>query len=408
MWFSLSFLIVLITSSFTSTFSTPHSYADILLSQSLRGKSRLSSRATTGRSFVPIAPGRQLLQITNYIIRAQIGTPPQSLLLAIDTSNDAAWIPCTACVGCPSNSPSFTPSRSTSFRTVSCGSSQCSQVLNPLCPTGQTSCAFNMTYGSSSLQAGLVQDSFTLASDVVTSYTFGCLRQVSGNSVPPQGLLGLGRGPLSFLSQTKPLYGSVFSYCLPSFRSVNFTGTLRLGPKGQPQKIKTTPLLTNPRRPSLYYVNMVEIRVGSHVLPIPASAFTFDPNTGGGTIIDAGTMFTMLVGPAYTAVRDEFRRRVRVPIASPLGGFDTCYNTTITAPTISFIFGGGITVTLPQENILIHSSFGSITCLAMAASPATGVNSVLNVIASMQQQNHRVLFDIPNSRVGFAREPCTA
>jgi Xylanase inhibitor C-terminal/Xylanase inhibitor N-terminal len=265
-----------------------------------------------------------------------------------------------------------------------------------------------MSYASSSFQAKLAQDSISLASDVVPSYTFGCVQQVTGSSVPPQGLLGLGRGPLSFLSQTKDMYGLVFSYCLPSYKSVNFTGTLRLGPKGQPQRIKTTPLLTNPRRPSLYYVNMVGIRVGWKVLPIPASAFTFDPNTGGGTIIDAGTMFTMLVGPAYTAVRDEFRRRVKVPVALPLGGFDTCYNTTITATTITFMFDGGISVTLPEENLLIRSSYGSITCLAMAAAPATGVNSVLNVIANMQQQNHRVLFDIPKGRVGFAREPCTA
>jgi hypothetical protein len=44
--------------------------------------------------------------------------------------------------------------------------------------------------------------------------------------------------------------------------------------------------------------------------------------------------------------------------------------------------------------------------LAMAAAP-DNVNSVLNVIANMQQQNHRVLFDIPNSRVGVSRELCT-
>jgi hypothetical protein len=44
--------------------------------------------------------------------------------------------------------------------------------------------------------------------------------------------------------------------------------------------------------------------------------------------------------------------------------------------------------------------------LAMAAAP-DNVNSVLNVIASMQQQNHRILFDVPNSRLGVAREQCS-
>ena len=66
----------------------------------------------------------------------------------------------------------------------------------------------------------------------------------------------------------------------------------------------------------------------------------------------------------------------------------------------------GMNVTLSQENLLIHSTVGGITCLAMAATP-DNINSVLNVIANMQQQNHRVLYDVPNSRIGVARELCT-
>ncbi|KAJ3676263.1 hypothetical protein LUZ60_003675 [Juncus effusus] len=154
---------------------------------------------------------------------------------------------------------------------------------------------------------------------------------------------------------------------------------------------------------------MTGIRVGLRVVSIPSSSFTFDPNTGGGTIIDIGTMYTRLVVPVYTAVRDEFRRRVGAPLAPPQGGFDTCYNVSIKAPTITFMFDGGVSVsvTLPEENILLSSSSGTMTCLGMAAEPETGVNSVLNVIANMQQQNHRILFDMPNGRVGFAREPCS-
>jgi len=199
---------------------------------------------------------------------------------------------------------------------------------------------------------------------------------------------------------------ATFSYCLPSFKSLNFSGTLRLGRNGQPQRIKTTPLLANPHRSSLYYVNMTGIRVGKKVVPIPAPALAFDPATGAGTVLDSGTMFTRLVAPAYVAVRDEVRRRVGAPVSS-LGGFDTCFNTTAVAwPPVTLLFDG-MQVTLPEENVVIHSTYGTISCLAMAAAP-DGVNTVLNVIASMQQQNHRVLFDVPNGRVGFARERCTA
>ena len=147
-----------------------------------------------------------------------------------------------------------------------------------------------MTYGGSSVAANLGEDNITLATDAVPRYTFGCIQKATGSSVPNQGLLGLGRGPLSLLSQTQNLYKSTFSYCLPSFKSPNFSGSLRLGPVGQPKRIKYTPLLKNPRRSSLYYVNLVAIRVGRKIVDIPPSALAFNPATGAGTVIDSGNI----------------------------------------------------------------------------------------------------------------------
>ncbi|MQL77898.1 hypothetical protein Taro_010317 [Colocasia esculenta] len=383
------------------------SWEDALLDITSNDASRLlylsSLAVSTRKTVAPVASGRQVLQSANYVVRVGLGNPPQPMLMALDTSNDAAWLPCPACAGCPPSSTIFDSTKSSSFTPVPCGDARCNQVPNPSCQG--TSCSFNMTYGSSAFQAALSRDTLHIADDIFPAYIFGCLQKVTGSSVPPQGLLGLGRGPASLLSQTQDRYRSTFSYCLPSFRSLNFSGSLRLGPAGQPIRIKTTPLLTNPRRPTFYYVNMTGIRVGRREVAIPPSALAFDPATGAGTIFDSGTMFTRLVEPAYVAVRDEFRRRIRGKNATSLGGFDTCYEGPIVAPTITFMFTG-MNVTLPLDNVLIHSTAGSTVCLAMAAAPAN-VNSVLNVIANMQQQNHRVLFDVPNARLGVAREPCT-
>ncbi|KAK6140384.1 hypothetical protein DH2020_025868 [Rehmannia glutinosa] len=332
-----------------------------------------------------------------YVVRARIGTPAQTLLVAMDTSNDAAWIPCAGCVGC--SSTTFDTARSSTFKTVSCGDQRCNQVPNPSC--GGTTCGFNLSYGGSTFAASLVQDTLALASDPITSYSFGCIQRATGTSLPPQGLLGLGRGPLSLLSQTPNLYHSIFSYCLPNYKSVNFSGSLKLGTKNQPKKIKCTQLLRNPRRSSLYYVNLMAIRVGGHVVKIPPSAFAFDPNTGAGTVLDSGIMFTSLVKPAYTAVRDELRRRMRNATVSSLGGFDTCYTVPIVVPTITFMFAS-MNVTLPQDNFLIRSTAGTTSCLAMAAAPEN-VNSVVNIIGSFQQQNHRILIDEAKSRLCVSR-----
>ncbi|KAL3349280.1 hypothetical protein AABB24_022425 [Solanum stoloniferum] len=381
------------------------SWVDSVLQMQNKDTNRLQFLASlvAGRSFVPIASGRQILQTPTYIVRAKIGTPPQPLLVALDNSNDFSWFPCGGCVGCSTNV--FSYDKSTTFSNVSCERTSCGLVPRKDCDAA--TCTFNLTYGGSSVGGTLSSETLAFTTDPIPEFLFGCVKKISGSNTPPQGLLALGRGLLSFISQSESLYKSTFSYCLPSYKSPNFSGTLRLGPNGQPQRIKTTPLLRNPRRSSFYYVNLVGVKVGKRIVDIPPSAFAFNSNTGAGTIIDSGTVFTRLVEPAYTAVRNEFRRRMgRNTTVTSLGGFDTCYTVPITIPTITLMFAG-MNVTLPQDNFLIKSSSSSTTCLAMAASPADPVNSVVNVIASWQQQNHRILFDVPNSRVGVARETCS-
>ncbi len=368
----------------------------------------LSSLGAQKTTSVPIGPGQQLFNIGNYVVRAKLGTPGQQLYMVLDTSNDATWVPCSGCTGC--SKTTFTPNTSSTYATLDCSKPQCSQlrgVLSTTCTnTGPTECLFNQSYGGdSSFSATLVQDSLILANSVVPNYAFGCINAVSGGSIPPQGLLGLGRGPLSLLSQSGSLYSGVFSYCLPSFKSYYFSGSLKLGPSGQPTRIRTTPLFSNPHRLSLYYVNLTGVSIGRAWVPIAPELIEFNPTTGSGTIIDSGTVVTRFVQPAYVAIRDEFRKQVNGPF-STLGVFDTCFAATSEAvtPAVTFHFTG-LDLTLPMENSLIHSSAGNLACLAIAAAP-NNVNSVLNVIANFQQQNHRVLFDVANSRLGIARQLC--
>ncbi|PON79336.1 Aspartic peptidase [Trema orientale] len=365
----------------------------------------LSSLAAQKTTSAPIASGQQILHIGNYVVRTKVGTPGQLLFMVLDTSNDAAWAPCSGCTGC--SSTTFSPNSSTTFSPLECSVAQCAQVRGLSCPdTGASPCLFNQSYGGdSSFSATLAHDSLRLATDVIPNFAFGCINSVSGGSVPPQGLLGLGRGPMSLLSQSGSLYSGVFSYCLPSFKSYYFSGSLKLGPSGQPKNIRTTPLLRNPHRPSLYYVNLTGVSVGRVLVPIAPEHLAFDPKTGAGTVIDSGTVISRFVEPVYAAIRDEFRKQVKGPF-STLGAFDTCFEATNedVAPAITLHLTG-LDLKLPLENSLIHSSAGTVACLAMAAAPAN-VNSVLNVIANLQQQNLRILFDVANSRLGIARELC--
>nr|XP_043616999.1 aspartyl protease AED3 [Erigeron canadensis] len=396
-----------------SPFDSPKptsSWATTVLNMAAKDPQRLSYLSSLVASkpvtSVPIAPG-QVINIGNYVARVKIGTPPQLMFMVLDTSADTAWLPCNGCTGC--SSTTFSPNTSSSYLTVDCATSECVQAHGLSCPTvGPTlgNCLFNQSYGGdSSFSAMLSRDNLQLANDTIPSYVFGCIGSVSGKSIPPQGLLGLGRGSLSVLSQSGSLYSGVFSYCLPSFRSYYFSGSLRLGPNGQPKTIKYTPLLNNPRRPSLYYVNLTGISVGRVKVPIAQELLDFNPTTGGGTIIDSGTVITRFVPDAYNAIKEAFRNQTQGPFSS-LGAFDTCFSVTHeeVAPKMTLHFSG-LDIVLPMENTLIHSSAGSLACLAMASAP-NNVNSVLNVIANLQQQNLRILFDTANSRVGIAREIC--
>ncbi|KAK7385381.1 hypothetical protein VNO78_31098 [Psophocarpus tetragonolobus] len=357
-------------------------------------------------SAAPIASG-QNFNIGNYIVRVRLGTPSQLFFMVLDTSTDEAWVPCTGCTGCYS-STYYSPQASTSYGgSLPCYAPRCAQArgAQPCSSSNSNACTFNQSYAGSTFSATLVQDSLKLGLETLPSYAFGCINSVSGESIPDQGLLGLGRGSLSLISQSWSFYSGVFSYCLPSFKSPYFSGSLKLGPTGQPRRIRTTPLLRSPRRPSLYYVNLTGVTVGRVQVPLPTEYLTFDPYKGSGTIIDSGTVITRFVEPVYNAIRDEFRKQVKGPFGS-IGGFDTCFVKTYEtlAPSIKFRFTG-LDVTLPYENILIHSSNRAVACLAMAAAP-NNVNSVLNVIANYQQQNLRILFDTVNNRVGIARELC--
>ncbi|ESQ35894.1 hypothetical protein EUTSA_v10007613mg [Eutrema salsugineum] len=358
---------------------------------------------------VPVASANQLLHTGNYVVRARLGTPPQLMFMVLDTSNDAVWLPCSGCSGC-STAAYFNPNSSSTYSTVSCSTAQCTQSRGLTCPSSSPSppsiCSFNQSYGGdSSFSASLVQDTLTLASDVIPGFSFGCINSASGNSLPPQGLMGLGRGPMSLVSQTTSLYSGVFSYCLPSFRSFYFSGSLKLGPTGQPRSMRYTPLLRNPRRPSLYYVNLTGVSVGSVQVPVDLKYLTFDSNSGAGTIIDSGTVITRFIQPVYEAIRNEFRKQVKGPF-STLGAFDTCFaaDNENVAPKIT-LHMTSLDLKLPMENTLIHSSAGTLACLSMAGIPQNA-NAVLNVIANLQQQNLRILFDVPNSRLGIAPEPC--
>ncbi|KAL7203178.1 hypothetical protein ACSBR2_016476 [Camellia fascicularis] len=167
-----------------------------------------------------------------------------------------------------------------------------------------------------------------------------------------------------------------------------------------------TPLLTNPKIDTFYYVGLTRISVGGfRVKGITEAQFKLDAAGNGGVIIDSGTSVTLLTQPAYTAFRNAF-----LSLASDLKrapGFsllDICFDLSgkseLRVPTVVLHFVGA-DVLLLVANYLIPVDSKRTFCFAFAGM------SGLSIIGNIQQQGFRVVHDLPGSRVGFSPNGCS-
>ncbi|KAM0056494.1 putative nepenthesin [Helianthus debilis subsp. tardiflorus] len=227
------------------------------------------------------------------------------------------------------------------------------------------------------------------------------------------GLVGLGRGPLSLVSQLKQ---SKFSYCLTSISdetsSQNPTSTLVMGSLATEtanSSVYTTPLIKNPSHPSFYYLSLVGISVGNVDLPIKKSTFAVGSDGTGGMIIDSGTTITYLQESAFELVKKEFVSQMILNVDnSDSTGLDLCFElpeddgsgeTTIEIPKLVFHFDGA-SLDLPGENYMIGDVKSGLVCLAM------GSSSGISIFGNIQQQNMMVVHDLEKETLSFVPTKC--
>lgn len=137
------------------------------------------------------------------------------------------------------------------------------------------------TYGDySSTQGVMGTETFTFGRVSVKKVGFGCGDDNEGGGFSQGGgLVGMGRGPLSLVSQ---LDEPGFSYCLTAMDS-DKPSTLLMGSVASDtgKTTTTTPLITSPSSPSFYYLSLQGVTVGEKMLPIDKSSFRLnDDGTG--------------------------------------------------------------------------------------------------------------------------------
>ncbi|KAL6982113.1 Aspartyl protease protein 2 [Sarracenia purpurea var. burkii] len=363
----------------------------------VRGNSGFSSSVVSG-----LAQGSG-----EYFTRLGIGTPPKYAFMVLDTGSDVVWIQCSPCRKCYTQAdPVFDPTKSTTFSAVTCASPLCRRLDSPEC-NQRKMCIYQVSYGDGSFTLGeFSTETLTFRRTVVKNVALGCGHDNEGLFVGAAGLLGLGRGKLSFPSQAGPRFDRKFSYCLVDRTASSKPSSIMFGESSVSRNAVFTPLLSNPKLDTFYYVGLVGISVGGvPVRRISPSLFKLDNVGNGGVIIDSGTSVTRLTRPAYIALRDAFRAGASdLKRAPDFSLFDTCFDlsgkTVVKVPTVVLHFTGA-NVSLPASNYLIPVDSKGSFCFAFA-----GTTSGLSIIGNIQQQGFRVVYDLADSRIGFAPRGC--
>jgi len=351
-----------------------------------------------------------------FLMQAAMGSPnPQNLNFIADTGSDLTWTQCLPCQSCfRQNYPLYDPSRSSDNKNISCFSNFCT-VVSGNCDDLQN-CYYTYGYADLSSTAGnLSFDTFTLPvagtpnSARFPQIAFGCGRTQFGDFSNSTGIVGLGRGPISFVNQIRSHIDSTFSYCLGSIYNSTQVSPLFLGKGALDSSPRVIPLIYNLFFPTFYYLNLTGISVGGKPVPIPQGTFDIQFDGNGGVFIDSGTTLTYLQEQAYYPLLDALRSNIRgEPVdANAAIGLDFCYKSTpqLELPDITFYFDGNVPYTLPVQNAFLfaYQAPDELACLAMLSAGPAGSSGVLG---NIQQQNFHITYDLANNKFSFSPKDC--
>ncbi|XP_044483767.1 aspartic proteinase CDR1-like [Mangifera indica] len=342
----------------------------------------------------------------SYLMNISIGSPPFPILAIADTGSDLIWTQCKPCTECFSQkAPLFDPSKSSTFKKLSCSSNQCNDLERSSCSDDQT-CLYSISYGDSSFSNGdLAIDTVTLGSTSgspvpLTEIVIGCGHQNAGTfDDKTSGIVGLGGGEVSLVKQLGDSIGGKFSYCLiplsSSLSKNNTSSKLNFGSNGvvSGSGVVSTPLIS---KGTFYYLTLEAISVGNKRI-----SFVDSSSSEGNIIIDSGTTLTYLPeflnSKLISAVSDAIDAK---PVNDPSGLLDLCYifRPDFEVPEITAHFSGA-DVKLSPLNTFVRIS-EELVCFTFK-----GAQDV-SIYGNLAQTNFLVGYDTEKNTVSFKRADC--
>ncbi|XP_057763076.1 aspartic proteinase CDR1-like [Arachis stenosperma] len=357
----------------------------------------------------------------HYLMELSIGTPPKTIYGIADTGSDLIWTQCVPCHNCYKQlNPMFDPQQSSTYTNISCESEAC-HILDTttLCSSSSSfsahndQCNYTYAYASASITQGvLAHEKFTFTSTMgqpisLEGVVFGCGHSNSGDfNDHEMGIIGLGKGPASLISQMGSSFGSKrFSQCLVPFNTdIDVYSKLSFGNGSEVlgEGVVSTPLVTKADDTTPYFVTLLGITVGNTYLPFS--------NTSSGTVakgnmfIDSGTPPTILPQDLYDRVVSQMRNQIALrPIEDDHDlGSQLCYRTeTIVGGPMIIAHFEGADVQLTQTQIFVPPKDG-VQCLGFTNTSSDG-----GIYGNFAQSNYLIGFDLDRQIVSFKPTDCT-
>jgi hypothetical protein len=355
-------------------------------------------------------------ELAYYYADVFIGSSRQKFTVIADTGSSLMEVPCFDCGNCGAHmNPKFQPSQSSTAVALHC-SAGCPTGAG--CNHGTDECTYSQSYAEGSTISGrMYRDRVYLGGDGDASpsaptagyaidFNFGCGLVEGGlfNSQDADGIMGLGMGDLSM---TRAMWANpkikhrIFSMCLSFVGGAMTFGFVE-------ERMHKAPVAWASLNAQGFYV-----------VTVNAWALEGERLDAGGmnsphTIVDSGTTFTYVPTGAFNSLLrqiDSFCQQPGKCRGRPrtIAQETKCYDVEdiSTFPSLSFSFAGfagagDVNVHIAPAHLFVNMGWDNgAYCLAVYDNGSGG-----GVIGGNAMMGHDVVFDLENTRIGFADSDC--
>lgn len=357
----------------------------------LRGKYGISRRSIRRATSSSISITNQNID-SSYFASVNIGTPPQTFNIILDTGSADLWVADTGCTQCPRSTQLFDPTKSSSFQASNSGTT--------------------IKYGSGQVSGQIAQDAVSMGGFNISNQQFLAVNTLSSGLLSGSvgGILGLAFQTIA-ATGAKPFWEAQadagqlttpeMSFFLTRFNGN--TSATALEPGGTFTLGGTDPTwytgnieFLNLNAASFWMLSVAGVTVQGNSVPI----------TTGNSALAAIDTGTTLIGGPTNDVRAIWNAVGGTAIQGTPGFFQFPCNTNV---NVSISFGGQSWPINPQDMNIGQVSAGSSQCvgaifdLTLGSNiPSTGANPTWVVGATFLKNVYSVFRSNPPS-VGFAQ-----